>query len=62
LVTDDTDLHVEGHRVLISVDQPVAMLPWIAAAEQRLAASQFDDLAYSEPFYLKAAYTTQSKK
>lgn len=61
-VTDDTELSVEGTPVVIPAGQPVSMPHWIAAAEQRLAANQFDDLAYSEPFYLKAAYTTQSKK
>ncbi len=35
---------------------------WVIRATQRFQANQFDDVAYSEPFYLKAAFTTTPKK
>ena len=62
LITDDAMLAPAGTPSVLYAEHTVSMEHWIAAAEQRFAASQFDDLAYSEPFYLKAAYTTQSKK
>ena len=60
-ITDDTDF-VSQHREIIGSNHSLNMESWITHAEKRFSLSQFDDLAYSEPFYLKAAYTTQSKK
>lgn len=62
LVTDDGGLTLTENKITIAVNYPVAINDWINKAEQRYVARQFDDLAYCEPFYLKAAYTTQSKK
>jgi tRNA threonylcarbamoyladenosine biosynthesis protein TsaB len=62
LVTDDPALPAEGAIQVIEAGKPVSMPHWIAVAGQRLATGRLDDLAYAEPFYLKAAYTTQSKK
>lgn len=62
LLTDDPELFPHSHRLLLNMEEGADMLSWIAQAATRFANSDFDDLAYSEPFYLKAAYTTQSKK
>jgi tRNA threonylcarbamoyladenosine biosynthesis protein TsaB len=61
-ITDDTDFSVSQHKEVIDANYTLDMDSWIAHAEKRFSLNQFDDLAYSEPFYLKAAYTTQSKK
>lgn len=61
-VTDDDTLSLTGNYKIIDTAHPVNLDKWILHAEQRFGLGQFDDLAYSEPFYLKAAYTTQSKK
>jgi tRNA threonylcarbamoyladenosine biosynthesis protein TsaB len=47
---------------IIPTTYPLNIDHWIPRAEQRFAAGQWDDLAYAEPFYLKPAYTTTSKK
>lgn len=62
LLLSDTDLPYTGPRVMIPADYAAGMDSWIAFATARFATGRFDDLAYSEPFYLKAAFTTQSKK
>ncbi len=62
LITDDAGLQPDYAKRRLYTDTTVSLQQWIPAAEKRFAAGQFDDLAYSEPFYLKAAYTTQSKK
>lgn len=62
LITDDETLTLTENKITIAVNYPIAINDWINRAEQRCIAGQFDDLAYCEPFYLKAAYTTQSKK
>jgi len=61
-LTDDTDFAVSDRSLQIDATEAVAITHWIAKAEARFAEGRFDDLAYSEPFYLKGAYTTQSKK
>ena len=62
LVTDTDIAYPSGTSVQIPADYSVNIDTWIPAAIARFSAQQFDDLAYSEPFYLKAAFTTQSKK
>jgi tRNA threonylcarbamoyladenosine biosynthesis protein TsaB len=62
VVTDDEAFALTGNAALIRPNHPADIMSWIPAAEQRWQQQQFDDLAYCEPFYLKAAYTTQSKK
>lgn len=61
LITDVAGLAGE-QDILLGEGTALSLPHWIKAAEERFAAGSFDDLAYSEPFYLKAAYTTQSKK
>lgn len=60
-ITDDIDF-ATPHKEMIDANHSLNMEQWIARAERRFSLNQFDNLAYSEPFYLKAAYTTQSKK
>lgn len=62
LVTDTDMAYPAGTTVMLPADYALNVHTWILFAETRFAAQQFDDLAYSEPFYLKAAFTTQSKK
>jgi tRNA threonylcarbamoyladenosine biosynthesis protein TsaB len=61
-ITDDIDFSVSQQKEIINANHTLDMNSWIAHAEKRFSQNQFDDLAYSEPFYLKVAYTTQSKK
>lgn len=61
IITDDEHLDAKDVK-RIAGPGAVNINLWIPVAEERFAAKQFDDLAYSEPFYLKAAYTTVSKK
>lgn len=60
-ITDDEAFPLPGFKLVPTGIAPV-MEQWIRLATQRLANGQPDDLAYAEPFYLKAAFTTQSKK
>ncbi len=62
VVTDDNSELQIANAIEILKDYSVNIDKWIQVAEERFAQQKFDDLAYSEPFYLKAAYTTQSKK
>lgn len=62
LVTDTDIAYPAGTTVTLPADYALNVDTWITFAETRFAAQQFDNLAYSEPFYLKAAFTTQSKK
>jgi tRNA threonylcarbamoyladenosine biosynthesis protein TsaB len=61
-ITDDIDFSASQHKEMIDANHTLNMNRWITHAGKRFSLKQFDDLAYSEPFYLKAAYTTQSKK
>ncbi len=61
-ITDDAAFSLSENKELTDLNQVLNMDRWNARAEARFHAGQFDDLAYSEPFYLKSAYTTQSKK
>ncbi|WP_118974580.1 tRNA (adenosine(37)-N6)-threonylcarbamoyltransferase complex dimerization subunit type 1 TsaB [Taibaiella koreensis] len=62
LLTDEPALLPGARRIQPDTAAGIDMPSWVALAEERFARAAFDDLAYSEPFYLKAAYTTQSKK
>ncbi|KAA5533197.1 tRNA (adenosine(37)-N6)-threonylcarbamoyltransferase complex dimerization subunit type 1 TsaB [Taibaiella lutea] len=60
--TDDEHLSIAAPTKVMSMDTAIDVRNWITKATVRFTLKQFDDLAYSEPFYLKAAYTTVSKK
>ncbi|MFT4062075.1 MAG: tRNA (adenosine(37)-N6)-threonylcarbamoyltransferase complex dimerization subunit type 1 TsaB [Edaphocola sp.] len=62
LYTDDELLHGDNKQMLTANDKMIAAEHWLPLAEERYALQAFDDLAYSEPFYLKAAYTTTPRK
>lgn len=62
LVTDTDITYTAGQKETLPAGYAADMDSWIPFATARFAAGRFDDLAYSEPFYLKAAFTTQSKK
>lgn len=62
LVTDTDKTYSGGATAQIPADYALNVATWLPFAEARFDAQQFDDLAYSEPFYLKAAFTTQPKK
>lgn len=47
--------------LFINSGAPVSVRHWLPMATARYQQQQFDDLAYCEPFYLKAAYTTTPK-
>lgn len=63
MLTDDPGLLPE-HAGRIVVPRPFVPdhAAWLNVALQRWEAKQFDDLAYSAPFYLKPAFTTTPKK
>jgi len=47
---------------ILPLHHEINMGKWSIHAAERYAQQAFDDLAYSEPFYLKAAFTTTAKK
>jgi tRNA threonylcarbamoyladenosine biosynthesis protein TsaB len=61
VITDEV-LPIKNEQTILPPDFELNISPWSALAAKRLARQEFDDLAYSEPFYLKTAYTTISKK
>lgn len=61
-ITDDELFSLAAPKTLIPTNTAIDIQHWIVKATLRFHSKQFDDLAYSEPFYLKAAYTTQNKK
>lgn len=61
-ITDDPDFNSATDIQVIDPHNGINIDRWITRAEERFQQKHFDDLAYSEPFYLKGAYTTQSKK
>lgn len=61
-ITDDAEFVAAEQMTLFDAHHALKMERWISRAEKRFSHRKFDDLAYSEPFYLKGAYTTQRKK
>jgi len=62
VITDDPLLPLPNHQILLPPGFEIDLAQWSRIAEWRWKQSGFDDLAYSEPFYLKAAYTTTPTK
>jgi len=50
-----------NQQLVFDAQNGISIPHWLPLAEARYAAADFDDTAYSEPFYLKAAYTTLPK-
>jgi len=62
VITDVPDVFAENETIALSPVYAANVDKWIPAAEAAFVAGQFADLAYADPYYLKAAFTTQSKK
>lgn len=65
IVTDtliDEQISAEKKIMLIDNNYELNVARWAHKAEQHFREKRFDNIAYSEPFYLKAAYTTIPKK
>lgn len=61
-LSDQENLPLPFNVNLIPVDFKINLENWLHAANLRYAQNNFDELAYCEPFYLKSAFLTQSKK
>ena len=61
LITELENLPLPFNTIFIDSSFKIAFEPWMVLAEQRVIENDFDDLAYSEPSYLKAAFMTQPK-
>jgi tRNA threonylcarbamoyladenosine biosynthesis protein TsaB len=62
LLTDDLELKNEYPSAEYWTDWKADLESWKKLTKQRWEAKAFDDVAYADPLYLKAAYTTQRKK
>jgi tRNA threonylcarbamoyladenosine biosynthesis protein TsaB len=62
IVTDNSPDDLFGTGINLDTNYRVEAEKWASWATARYTQGTFDDIAYSEPFYLKPAYTTQSKK
>lgn len=61
IITDDMDSDLFRHKNAEPLSHAINVERWKDVAEKRWEQQQFDDVAYSEPFYLKKAFTTQPK-
>ncbi len=60
--TDDEQI-LEQNTQAFAIKNTILDIPiWNKFAQIRMAKKEYDDLAYAEPFYLKSAFTTTSKK
>lgn len=62
LITDDNVLNPPIKATILNENYQLNITSWIILANYRFQHQSWDDLAYCEPFYLKEAFTTQSKK
>lgn len=60
IIADDEEINLP-FETIISKDLELNFESWKVLAEERIENQDFDDIAYSEPFYLKAAYLTTPK-
>lgn len=61
-ITDDETLDIDMEKYILPGNFQPDIAAWAHLAEERAAKEDWDDLAYCEPYYLKEAFTTQSKK
>ncbi|HRP88875.1 MAG TPA: tRNA (adenosine(37)-N6)-threonylcarbamoyltransferase complex dimerization subunit type 1 TsaB [Edaphocola sp.] len=61
ILTDDESLSDQDLNIKALESHILEATSWNQQAQERLKAKQFDDIAYSNPFYLKSAYTTTPK-
>lgn len=62
VLTNYEELPVFEDSKILPLHHEINMEKWSVHAAERYAQQAYDDLAYSEPFYLKAAFTTTAKK
>lgn len=62
LITDDASVTEIQQRAQTLESHILDMNSWNKSAQDRYRNESFDDIAYAEPFYLKSAFTTSSKK
>lgn len=62
LITELENLPLRFDTKFIDSSFKIAFESWKQSAEKRFLEKDFDDVAYSEPSYLKAAFMTQPKK
>lgn len=62
LLTDVKDLLFDNKTFYLGDDFFIDLSAWVALAEHKWREKDFSDIAYAEPFYLKAAFTTTPKK
>lgn len=61
-IIDDFENDIFPDREISMITHKINIEKWMKAAEEKFVQRQFEDVAYSEPFYLKQAFTTQPKK
>lgn len=61
IITDFPELPVTNKKIILPAAFSPDLKAWSALAQQLFREKQFADLAYVEPFYLKAAFTTTPK-
>lgn len=60
MITDEEEINLP-FSTIIAKDLELNFESWKVLADERIENQNFDDIAYSEPFYLKAAYLTTPK-
>ncbi|HET8573724.1 MAG TPA: tRNA (adenosine(37)-N6)-threonylcarbamoyltransferase complex dimerization subunit type 1 TsaB [Edaphocola sp.] len=61
IITDSPELSCEQKKIILPAAFSPDLKAWLALAENLFEEKKFADLAYAEPFYLKAAFTTTPK-
>lgn len=61
IITDCPELPVDNEKIILPPAFSPDLKAWSALAQQLFREKQFADLAYAEPFYLKAVFTTTPK-
>jgi len=61
IITDCPELPCNNGKIILPPTFSPDLKAWFALAQQLFHEKQFADLAYVEPFYLKAAFTTTPK-
>lgn len=61
LVSDDQEVESQNKLIYLEKDFTFSLTEWIKLANKKWESKEFSDLAYSEPFYLKSAFTTTPK-
>lgn len=62
VITDTEQFNLPKDKITLKPDFYLNLANWLDLANKRFKEKSFSDIAYAEPFYLKAAYTTTPKK